>query len=154
MKWNIQNAATWKGGICKAQTHAGRYHRIHQPNSNSSSWNIWTMISLIKCFTQSLEKKMERAGISSLCYMKEDWASLQTAGKSVMTANPKCNEQPGLGASLWERQGLKQPEKKVFLLAGLPRLVHYLMQLLPEVPNFHPSFPQCLGVQNKPVDSG
>lgn len=60
---------------------------------------------------------MQRAGISFLCYIKEDGASLQTAGKkSAMTDNPKCSEQPGFGASPWERQGLNQPEKKGLLL--------------------------------------
>lgn len=68
------------------------------------------------CYSKA-GKKMERAGISFLCYIKEDWVSLHTAGKNMATTNPRRSEQPGSGTSLWEKQGLS-PEKKVLLLAG------------------------------------
>lgn len=97
MKLSIQNGATWKGGICRAQIHAGWYHRIHQPNSNSSSWNIWTMISLIKCFTQRLEKNAKGWHILSLLY-KGGWSQSSDCRKKECH---DCQSQMQWAARIW-----------------------------------------------------
>lgn len=95
MKWRIETRATWKGD--RDQTLAVLCRGIHQFKSNSRGLNIWTRISLGKCSMPRL-----------LAYKKG--LSLQIAGKTVITANPKWSEtllsRPRFGASLWE-VGLK-----------------------------------------------